>query len=134
MLNAEICQDCASPATKAKSNRPSPYKSKPCLECGEVFAPHRPDETFCTPKCRKDWGNRRMQRGAQLYDLMMAQRYERSDATEAGTWTMLTRMTQQFKAEDEAARAGRRSWRAIKDVISSNLYLKAIVSKIRAGR
>lgn len=127
-------QTAAETSPRAASNRPSIYKIKPCLECGCEFRPGREGEAFCAPVCRKGWNNRRQVRGAQLYDMMMALRYERDEAKALKVWTAMTRMAQGFKEEDDKARGGRRSWRRIRDVLADNVWLQTISTFIRAGR
>jgi hypothetical protein len=70
-------------------------------------------------------------RGAILYDLFMAQRFERDAATEAGVWTLLTRLASDYRAEDERERAGRRSWRTIRAVLAARPSLLAMHGRIR---
>lgn len=67
-----------------------------------------------------------MQRGAELYDLFMVMRYERDEAKAQGVWSMMCRMGQQMREEDQATREGRRSWRQAKDVLAERPDLKAV--------
>lgn len=72
-----------------------------CRECGEKFTGKRSVAAFCSTPCRKAWHNRRMTRGAQMYDAVMAMRYDRKRATELGIdWTFVCRMAEMFNAED----------------------------------
>jgi hypothetical protein len=105
-----------------------------CLECGETLTTRRGD--FCRQAHRRDWNNRRAERGAQIYDLFMALRYERSDATDLKLWKLMNRMGANFREEDAADRGGRRSWRRAKDVIADRPYLKAelMVARHAVGR
>jgi hypothetical protein len=46
-----------------------------CKECQEPlvrnggFQPNGPQQEYCSTKCRKAWNNRRMTRGAKVYDV-----------------------------------------------------------------
>lgn len=42
-----------------------------------------------------------MQRGAEMYDLFMAMRYERDEAKELGCWSRLCAMAMHFKEQDD---------------------------------
>lgn len=96
-------------------NRPaSKYRPRCCNECGSDYTPRRADEFFCSTACRKTFDNRRMTRGRDLYDLFMALRYERGLAKVSGLWAIACRMAQEWRQEDEAARAGRKSWLPVK--------------------
>jgi len=86
-----------------------------CLECGAAFIARRTaaegESLFCSTPCRKAFNNRRMTRGAQVYDLFMALRYQRGVAKLYGVWTILCRVAQDWREEDVRERAGRVSWR-----------------------
>jgi len=96
-----------------------------CLECGEPFQRARSDAEFCSRKCVRAWNNRRMVRGAELYDLLMVQRYERDRATENKVWRTINRLTAHFRDEDKAKREGRRSWRRLSAVKEGKIFLWA---------
>ncbi|BAQ17434.1 hypothetical protein GL4_1985 [Methyloceanibacter caenitepidi] len=51
-----------------------------------------------------------MARGAEMYDLLMAMRFDREAARDAGAWSFLCRMASEFKRLDQRDREGRRSW------------------------
>lgn len=104
-----------------------------CLECGTQFAAARGRE-FCTSACRQRWNNRRMQRGAELYDLYMAHRFDRANAQALGVFQAVNRMASNFHTEDAAERAGRRSWRATRAVLEERPYLRAVTTRMRMGR
>lgn len=84
-----------------------------CLECGNRISEAGKPKMFCSGPCRQTFNNRRMQRGAQLYDLFMALRYERAAATDRGIWAIMCRVAMDFRREDEAQRAGRKSWQSM---------------------
>lgn len=67
-----------------------------------------------------------MTRGAQLYDLYMAHRYERAAAQAAHLMTAINRLAAEYRAEDWHARAGRRSWQTIRAVLAAHPSLRAI--------
>ncbi len=84
-----------------------------CLECG---GPGRQagenTREFCCDQCRRAWHARREKRGAELYDFVMAMRYERGLASRLVIgWALICRLAAAYRASDETARQGRRSWR-----------------------
>jgi predicted nucleic acid-binding Zn ribbon protein len=85
-------------------------KQHHCQECGAPYtrAKHAAQQSFCSTECRKAFNNRRMRRGAVLYDLYMGARYQR--ATLAGNISTMATVARVFREEDEAMRAGRPSW------------------------
>lgn len=95
----------------------SKYQSRACNECGNTYTPRRCDEFFCSTKCRKDFDNRAMVRGRDLYHLFMTLRYERGAAKLLGVWAIVCRMAMEWRKEDEAERNGRKSWMAPKRAI-----------------
>lgn len=88
-----------------------------CLECGNRITEARKPKMFCSTPCRQTFNNRRMQRGAQLYDMFMAMRYERKSAEDHGAWAIMCRMAMDFRREDDLEREGRKSWQPIASVI-----------------
>ena len=114
-----------------------------CRECGETFDGTKA-AAFCpSTSCRRDWNNRRQQRGAQLYDLFMTLRGERQLTAalqkEKGInlWTVTCQLASDWKAEDEQQRGGRRSYQFIPGLIAAGkfAYLAAICVGIdRTGR
>lgn len=66
-----------------------------------------------------------MQRGAEMYDIIMTMRFNRPLAAAMGLWTILSRMASEARQEDKEQRGGRRSWRRPKDVIEAKPYLRA---------
>lgn len=94
-----------------------------CLNCGESFEQGRKAAEFCSRKCVRAWNNRRYIRGAELYDLMMIQRFDRGEATKHKVWTALTRLTRQYRDEDIRERGGRRSWRRLRSIIDNKIVL-----------
>lgn len=84
--------------------------AKHCLECASAIEGRRIGKEFCSSQCRLAFNNRRMQRGAEIYDLFRALRRERGVAKELGLWSEICRLERQWQDEDEAARPGRRSY------------------------
>ena len=105
-----------------------------CLECGCHLVPSAKEREFCSPAHRLAWNNRRLQRGAALYDLYMAHRFERADAQARGVFQAINRLASDYRAEDRERREGRRSWRRLGDVLAERPHLKSIKSHVRAGR
>lgn len=82
----------------------------PCKECGNrITASPRPKE-FCSTSCRQAFNNRRMQRGAELYDLFRALRRERAKAKQLNLWTQICRLELEWQMQDERERPGRKSY------------------------
>lgn len=114
-----------------------------CLECGRSFGlrchdvedgPTKPAD-FCGRACRNAWNNRRMARGAQLYDLFMVARFDRPLAKTMKVWRYLARLASDFRQEDREERAGRLSWRSPTEIIARQPHLSAdrLVQRRRAA-
>lgn len=88
-----------------------------CVECGgEVKRGKRgPIAEFCSNECRQTWKNRRMLRGAILYDLVMDWRFNRA-GTGPEALKLLCKAAATFNQEDKRDRDGRRSNRRYDDV------------------
>ncbi len=78
--------------------------SKCCLECDKPLEARKTkgaELKFCSPACRKVFNNRRMTRGAEMYDYVMSGRFERD--THAGIWReTLSRMATHFRDKEMA--------------------------------
>ena len=94
------------------------YMPRQCNECGSSYQPRRCDEFFCSTPCRKDFDNRAMVRGRELYHLFMVMRYERGVAKILGVWAIMCRMAMAWREEDNAQRSGRKSWQAPAKVVN----------------
>jgi hypothetical protein len=105
-----------------------------CLECGKSFS--RPTRTadFCSTPCRKTWNNRRMTRGAELYDLLMAHRFQRPLAKTLGVLSLINRLASLFRERDHAEREGRLSWHPPTEILARRPYLRAQVLRTRGRR
>lgn len=87
--------------------------SRTCTECGETFTTPKAETGFCPgKKCRMDWHNRRRDRGAELYDLLMTCRFDRDFAKDEGLVmsTLLSNLAGHYRDSDNLKRAGRKSW------------------------
>jgi len=75
-----------------------------CRECTAKLEPTRNCHAeFCNAGCRIAWRNRRASRGAELYDVFMAIRFNRKAASALGLWALMCRMASNWKDEDRAA-------------------------------
>lgn len=82
---------------------------KTCRECNKPLpTDRRPTIEFCGTPCRVKWRNRRSSRGADLYDLFMALRFDRAAAKELGLYAEMCKMASEWRKEDKAA--GRQSY------------------------
>ncbi|WP_147377575.1 transcriptional regulator [Mesorhizobium waimense] len=93
------------------------------MECGKLWNDRKPGREFCCSSCRLTFNNRRMKRGAELYDLFRAMRRERDQAKLLGLWSEMCRLELQYQIEDEAQRPGRRSYMPPKKALA-NLFDK----------
>lgn len=111
----------------APEKAPSPLKLFDCLECSAPSSSPAANAEFCSTPCRKAWNNRRLTRGAELYDLMMVCRFDRGRAKALRIWTLMCRLVSTFRAEDRRERQGRRSWSPAEQVLERKPYLTAVV-------
>lgn len=108
-------------------------RPRTCAECGADFQPAAGHQEFCAPGCKRAFNNRRMVRGAEVYDLLMALRYERPIAQALGVWKLICRLAWIYRDEDARLRAGRNSWRPAAEIIARRPYLRATVVQRKAG-
>ena len=81
-----------------------------CRECGSTFDGSKA-AAFCPgDSCRRDWNNRRQQRGAELYDLFMENRFNRQKAKDAKLWSLMCSLARSYRDADNALRNSRLSW------------------------
>lgn len=104
---------------------------KRCPECGSA---HTAKGAFCAEACRTVFNNRRKERGAELYDLFMAFRWERELAATLGIFQAICRLASNWRQEDRERRDGRKSWRHPRIVLEERPYLKAIFRRDYTGR
>lgn len=98
-----------------------------CIECGKAIEQkkHGPPAEFCSEPCRQNWRNRRMARGAILYDLVMAWRFDRK-GTGPDAFALLCKAAASFNYEDKNERGGRRSYRRYRQVAEDNPHFFTI--------
>ena len=72
-----------------------------------VLGPPDREADFCRPQCRRAFNNRRAVRGAELYDLVMAHRFDRATARDLGVLALINRAASIFREEDRRERGGR---------------------------
>ena len=110
-------------------NTPTPALNvlQGCRDCGASFRARRATQEFCCSGCRQAFHNRASSRGAELYHLVMAMRFDRASAEAFGAWSLMCRMAAAFKAEDDRDRAGRTSWNDIPAVKARNTHLGSTV-------
>lgn len=115
-------------------------QSRGCLECGAPLSAEL--ALFCSHPCRARFNNRRIQRGGELYDLFMANRYDRAASaliklrTGLSVFVLMCRMAQEFRRLDVLDRAGRKSWRDPATVVDRHptLFAKIVYTpKIKAS-
>ena len=97
---------------------------KCCKECGLDLArlsnrPVKAEKVFCSAPCKQNFNNRRRDRGAELYDLFMELRFNRTVAAERNVWTTLCDRASAYRDADKAKRGGRRSWRDLNDALDA---------------
>lgn len=102
-----------------------------CLECGGATVK---SGDFCSAGCRSDFNNRRKRRGAELYDLYMAHRFDRAAALDLGVFQAINRLASNYRQEDHSERDSRRSWRSPALVMEERPFLKSVSTRIRSGR
>ena len=93
-----------------------------CKECDEAFPSSRCDAKFCGQACRTSFTNRRRDRGAVLYDLFMACRYDRDAAKADGLWGLMCRAAEDFNQQDK--RDQRQSWVKFKELAADGRFTK----------
>ena len=93
-----------------------------CFECGkEVVKTRDHEQNFCCTPCRTAWNNRRKLRGAEMYDLIMAMRFNRKQSK--GLWAIMCRMASEYNAEDKEK--GRVSAAPVRTVLERNVRYAA---------
>lgn len=95
-----------------------------CLECAASLAEKDYRAEFCGTVCRKAWNNRRMVRGAELYDLFYSLRYDRDKAKTLGLWSAMCKLAQKWRDEDRVSERTR-TCRRPEDVLMSKPTLRA---------
>ncbi|MCW6509798.1 hypothetical protein [Lichenifustis flavocetrariae] len=109
-------------------------RGRDCLECGAAYQTDKQTSQFCSAACRRAYNNRRQTRGAELYDLFMAHRFDRSAARALRVLSMLNRLASMYREEDRRERGSRRSWTPPEVVAERAPHLRAIVLLKRGAR
>lgn len=112
----------------------SPITSRCCQECGESFESRKVEARFCSTACRQAFNNRRLQRGADLYDLFMASRFERDQAAQEELWSKMCAVASGWRQEDERDRRGRKSWGNLREALQRLITYTAHKSWDGTGR
>lgn len=79
-----------------------------CAECGKPFKAMQPRAAYCGAPCRRKFNNRRRDRGAVLYDALMATRFDPKDKRPDNG--VVNALLDAYRTADTAARAARPSW------------------------
>lgn len=94
-----------------------------CRECGEPLAvksgPGRPRK-YCSVACNKLFDNRRMTRGALMYDLVMMWRWDRPAERKHDIRKLMGRVASEYFTEDQRWP----TWRDIDDVLQDVTHLR----------
>lgn len=96
-----------------------------CPECGIKHLATKKHARFCSREHRNSFNNRRMIRGLEIYDLLMACRYQRGLASKMKLWGLVCKILARYREEDQRERAGRASWLHPKLVVPRWNYLYA---------
>lgn len=99
--------------------------NKVCMECGKGYEAKRPDSQFCTRDCKGVFANRRAVRGAEIYDLFMASRYDRIGTRTLKLFSAMCRLAFHYHLEDQQKRAGFQSWIDPRKVLERRPYIQA---------
>ena len=105
-----------------------------CTECGSEHLAGAKHADFCGVECRRAFNNRRMVRGAELYDLIMVLRHDRGVGRALKVWSLICRLASTYRDEDCRERAGRHSWRPARQVIERHPHLFAVPISITTWR
>lgn len=77
--------------------------NRTCLECKGTFTSRQFTADFCRATCRRAFNNRRAQRGAALYDLLMIEATDPYRFESLRLAGRASAMIEAFKREDEEA-------------------------------
>lgn len=118
--------------TKAMDAMSNQFGTRVCQECGGPLVAVYARKRFCTTRCRMKFNKRREKRGAQLYDLYCAYRYDREAARKANVQSQMNRLVMYWRTEDDVLRSGRESWGLWRDFLETQPCLR--VERISSGR
>ena len=85
------------------------WKDRPCDNCGEPIGKNDPRARTCSIKCKRDKNNRRMMRGAKIYEAAMSWRINR----ESESFTVLCQLLDDFAHEDKQIGPHRATYRKV---------------------
>lgn len=94
-----------------------------CVNCRGAFEVKRHDADFCSNACRQDFHNRRLQRGAVLYDLLMLEEVDPDTFQRLGLDGTVSAVIAAFKQEDAAAKR-KRSYKSPKGILTDTLRFR----------
>jgi hypothetical protein len=89
-----------------------------CIECEASFKSSRYDACFCGAACRNAFNNRRRDRGAMLYDLVMIEATSPGEAERHGFAEKREQLVAEWIQEDQGA-GRKRTHKPLFDVIAS---------------
>lgn len=92
----------------AKKDGRSRARQIECRWCGEKCTVHSHLAKFCSDQCKRDFNALRTKRGALMFDIVMAGRFDR--ANNKSYLATLSQVARHFRDEDIRDRAGRQSW------------------------
>lgn len=87
--------------------------NKTCKECGTEFTAKKIEAKFCCQQCRLAFNNRRRDRGAVLYDVLMNCRYDRDVAQQVFGTNDLRKIMSDLAAgwaAEDSGRSQRKTW------------------------
>lgn len=124
----------SSPQRGAPVAAPTAPATRQCQECGQPYTASRKAARFCGSACNAKFQNRRSQRGAMLYDLYMAHRFERPAAQRRGVLKVMNRLASNWRNEDHVKIDGRKSWGDWQEFLSTRLDLSLAIRLPTFGR
>jgi len=104
-------------------------RARECQECGADLSDRHRSVRFCGPAHRLAFKNRRYRRGAELYDLKMAERFERGHPRSKHLLSIMNRLCAQWRDEDFARRGGRKSWGDWVEWLARNVWALPTTSR-----
>lgn len=87
-----------------------------CKECNGTFESRQYNASFCGDGCKRTFNNRRAQRGAILYDLVMIEACDPKAFEANKLANRRDELVQRWRAEDEAANR-KRTWKRAYEVM-----------------
>ena len=87
-----------------------PRYKRVCLECGRTYWAKRRQSVFCCIEDKMAFTNRRRDRGAELYDVLMTQRFARKTKAGKDAWRLVCALASAYRMADQDRRGGRPSW------------------------